>query len=231
MKNTDKNEPLPSGKRQVRKLPKVLVPSTFKTPPKGLPIDFYHPKWFCGLLEAQKKSIPNTQAVAFLPDASESLRPKNQRHEHEKLSDSSFTRKYWDILAEPYGLLEADSSDSGSENDEVRANQQSDSEGEGHDLDDPSPDVSEDEYLDEGEAGQLYDEDFVVDDGEGEDSDEDGDYEDDNDDSDNGTNKDDNNNIQHGSNFNDDVDVDMAPTKYGVNQSLLSMMEEEEDGW
>ncbi|KNZ61163.1 hypothetical protein VP01_1442g1 [Puccinia sorghi] len=57
--------------------------------------------------------------------------------------------------------------------------------------------------------------------------DEDGDYEDD---SDNGTNEDDNNNNQHGSNFNDNVDVDMAPTKYGVNQSLLSMMEEEEDG-
>ncbi|KAA1079345.1 hypothetical protein PGT21_008685 [Puccinia graminis f. sp. tritici] len=231
MKKAAEQDPSTHGKRRIRKLPKTPVPSKYTVAPKGLPIDFYDPQWYQQLSEVQQKTIPNTQMVAFLPNASESLQPKKQRHPDEKLKDSSFNRKYWDMLVGPYGLLGGDSdgsSDSEPEEGEPAANGNGgdDSEGEGHDLDATSPDVSEDEYLDEGEAGDLYDENFVVEDGEGEEDDaEEGEDEDETDDED-----DEDWNEPSGSS-NIDQDVHMSSAKYGVDQKMLGIMEEEEDGW
>jgi hypothetical protein len=94
------------------------------------------------------------------------------------MADSTFTRKYWESLAEPYGLFDSDSSD-GDEAAEENEGGNDDDEGEGIDLTQPSPDNSDDEYHVEGDAGDLYtevDNGFVVDDGEEQDgSDEDDD--------------------------------------------------------
>ncbi|KAA1107491.1 hypothetical protein PGT21_015599 [Puccinia graminis f. sp. tritici] len=95
------------------------------------------------------------------------------------MADSTFTRKYWEVLAEPYGLLDKDSSDDNEGAEEQGGND--DEEGEGIDLTQPSPDNSDDEYHVEGDAGDLYEEEdnnFVVNDGEEEDKtdDEDEDY-------------------------------------------------------
>ncbi|KNZ50235.1 hypothetical protein VP01_4537g1 [Puccinia sorghi] len=137
--------PATNRKRRIRKLTKKeKIMSTYVNPPKGLPIDFYDPDWYHTLPDSQQKLIPNIEPVAFLPDASKSLQPKAMRHEDEKLSDKSFTCKYWEILVEPYGLLNEDSSN-GSGNKESNNhsnNAGTDSEGEGHNLDDPSPDAS-----------------------------------------------------------------------------------------
>ncbi|KAA1076369.1 hypothetical protein PGT21_004472 [Puccinia graminis f. sp. tritici] len=175
MKNAAEQDPSSNQKRRVHQLPRQPVISTFTAAPKRLPIDFYDPSWYHKLVPAQQKTIPDTHNVAFLPDASQSLLPKKQRHPDEKLTDRSFTRKYWDILVEPYGLLGEDSSD---DSDDEEASPEgmakstgNNSEGEGHDLDDESPDESPDEYFEEGEAGDLYD-DFVEDDEEGDDEEE-----------------------------------------------------------
>lgn len=159
------------SRRRVRRLPKTTpVMSSCKIAPKGLPIDFYHPKWFHDLIPAHQHTIPDRKALAFLPDAKKSLLPKAERHPDEKLADSTFTRKYWEILAEPYGLVDGDLSEDESEV-EHREEEEGDDEGEGIDLTQPSPDASDEEYLAEGDAGDLYDDDdFVEDDSnEGED--------------------------------------------------------------
>jgi hypothetical protein len=190
--------------------------STFTAAPKGLPIDFYDPSWYHKLVPAQQKTIPNTQVVAFLPDASQSLLPKKQRHPDEKLTDSSFTRKYWDILVEQYGLLGDDSSDESDDEEEaqgVRSAAANDSEGEGHNLDDESPD----EYFEEGDAGDLYDND-IEDDEEGDDEEE---Y--------NGNDEDDEE--ERYSDTQNTDDVQMKDRSYGVDARTLAIMEEEEDGW
>ncbi|KNZ48850.1 uncharacterized protein VP01_5368g1, partial [Puccinia sorghi] len=43
--------------------------------------------------------------------------PKQQRHPKEKLTDSSFTQKYWDILMEPDRPLDGSSSSDGDDED------------------------------------------------------------------------------------------------------------------
>ncbi|KAA1066525.1 hypothetical protein PGT21_032751 [Puccinia graminis f. sp. tritici] len=153
MKKAAEQDPSSSRKHRICKLPKQPVLSSYTTAPKGLPIDFYDPSWYHQLVPAQQKTIPNTQAVAFLPDASQSLGPKKQRNPDEKLKDSSFTHKYWEIMVEPYGLLGEDSSDEDSDVEEERqvqgtrnaANDSDDDEG--HDLGATSPDESPDEFL------------------------------------------------------------------------------------
>jgi hypothetical protein len=90
-------------------LPKTPILSNYKTAPTKLPIEFYNPKWFLNLTDAQQQSIPSTKAVAFLPNVSKSLKPKKHSHPEEKLTNTSFICKYWDILAKPYGLLEESS--------------------------------------------------------------------------------------------------------------------------
>ncbi|EHS63466.1 uncharacterized protein PGTG_21597 [Puccinia graminis f. sp. tritici CRL 75-36-700-3] len=78
MKNAAEQDPIAkSSRRRVRRLPKNPEMSSYKIAPKGLPIDFYHPKWYHNLVPAQQQSIPNQKALAFLPDANESLLPKD----------------------------------------------------------------------------------------------------------------------------------------------------------
>ncbi|KAH9471667.1 hypothetical protein Pst134EA_005548 [Puccinia striiformis f. sp. tritici] len=226
MKIAAQQDPSSNRKRRVRQLPRQPVISTFTTAPKGVAIDFYDPTWYHNLVPAQQKTIPNSQAVAFLPDASQSLQPKKQRHPDEKLTDSSFTRKYWDILVEPYGLLGEDSSDDSESEEEAqqggKKNSANDSNDEGHNLDDESPDVSSDEYFEEGDAGDLYDA-FLDGDDEEDDEDDEEEYDGQTD-----------NNEDTEEEFDDhrlnSEDVPMKDPKCGVSAGLLAAMEAEEEG-
>ncbi|MBW0475916.1 hypothetical protein O181_015631 [Austropuccinia psidii MF-1] len=142
------------NRRRVRRLPKVPVESTYKAAPKGLPIDFYDPTWYHQLSLSQQSAIPNRTSLAFLPNANESLLPKSMRHPDEKLADSSFTRKYWEVSTEPYGLVGAESSSEESTDEKGL----SEDEAEGIDLTHSTASESDDEYLAEGDAGDLYNE-------------------------------------------------------------------------
>ncbi|KNZ49735.1 hypothetical protein VP01_4821g1 [Puccinia sorghi] len=224
MLNAAGQVPSTRGKRQIRRLPKTgPVLSKFTVSPKGLPIDFYDCQWYCNLSNAQQKIIPNLEAVAFLPDAKQSLAPKQQRHPDQKLTDSSFTCKYWDLLVEPYGLLDGSSSSDGDDEDDTHDKPNNDdSEGEGHDLYATSPDCSEDEYLEEGDAGSQYDDDgFVT----GDNKSKDGDYTDKGDeaeeDSPSGSKRDDL--LDH--------NVSMEENNVGIDPNLLAIMEQEEEVW
>ncbi|KAI9610338.1 hypothetical protein KEM48_002524 [Puccinia striiformis f. sp. tritici PST-130] len=202
MKNAAQQDPSSLRKRRVPQLPRQPVMSTFTAASKGIAIDFYDPSWYHQLVPAQQKTIPNTKAVVFLPDASQSLLPKKQHHPDEKLTDSSFTCKYWDILVEPYGLLADDSSDDDSDNAEGNNGATgNDSEDEGHDLDAKSPDVSADEYFEEGDAD--------------EDEDNDGEEEEE----------------QYSDNDQNDEDVQMQDQHHGVDARTLTILEEDEEGW
>ncbi|MBW0497867.1 hypothetical protein O181_037582 [Austropuccinia psidii MF-1] len=141
------------SRRRVRRLPKTPIKSTYKAAPKGLPIDYYDPGWYHQLTPAQQNTIPNRGALAFLQNANDSLLPKKERHPDERLADSSFTRKYWEVLAEPYGLVGGESSSEDVEEEESA----SDDEGEGINLTHSIPDISDEEFLAEGDAGSLYD--------------------------------------------------------------------------
>ncbi|MBW0540996.1 hypothetical protein O181_080711 [Austropuccinia psidii MF-1] len=76
------------------------------------------------------------------------------RHPDEKLADSSFTRKYWEVSTEPYGLVGAKSSSEESTDEKGL----SEDEAEGIDLTHSTASESDDEYLAEGDAGDLYNE-------------------------------------------------------------------------
>ncbi|MBW0497880.1 hypothetical protein O181_037595 [Austropuccinia psidii MF-1] len=70
----------------------------------------------------QKTLTADVFNVAFLPDASESLR--GTQHPNERLGDRNFTQKYWDQLIEPYDIShkisnEEDLDTSGDSNDEI----------------------------------------------------------------------------------------------------------------
>ncbi|MBW0557884.1 hypothetical protein O181_097599 [Austropuccinia psidii MF-1] len=71
-------------------------------PPKGLPIDFYNPSWFNNCPPGQKTTVADAFNVAFLPDASQSIR--GIQHPDERLNDQNFTEKYWEKCAEAYDL-------------------------------------------------------------------------------------------------------------------------------
>ncbi|POW00188.1 hypothetical protein PSTT_13300 [Puccinia striiformis] len=203
MKNAAQQDPSSSRKRRVPQLPRQPVMSTFTAASKGIAIDFYDPSWYHQLVPAQQKTIPNTKAVVFLPDASQSLLPKKQHHPDEKLTDSSFTCKYWDILVEPYGLLADDSSDDDSDNAEGNNGATgNDSEDEGHDLDAKSPDDAK-----EGYNGNGTDED--------EDEDNNGEEEEE----------------QYSDNDQNDEDVQMQDQHHGVDARTLTILEEDEEGW
>ncbi|KAH9467227.1 hypothetical protein Pst134EB_002250 [Puccinia striiformis f. sp. tritici] len=187
LKASEQNPSAQGSRRRIRRLPRTPVMSTSLVAPKGLAIDYYGPKWYNELDLAQQKKIPNRSILAFLRNASESLQPKDERHPDEKLSTRSFTKKYWEVLAEPYGLVLGDSSDSDDDDPDGKGGNHggSDKEGEGIDLTAPSDD-SGDEFYEEGDAGSLYDDDdggegFVNDEDEEEDN-EDEDDEDDEDD-------------------------------------------------
>lgn len=170
MKTAAESDPLAKrSRRRVRRPPKTPVPSVYTAAPKGLPIDFYHPRWYHKLPDSHKRSIPDRTSLAFLPDAKQSLIPKPNKHPDEYLKDSTFTRKYWEVLAEPYGLAGGDSSES-----EEASQEEENSDEEGIDLTQPSPDASDDEFYKEGDAGDLYDQedDFVASDDEEEGSNE-----------------------------------------------------------
>ncbi|KNZ62463.1 hypothetical protein VP01_1267g4 [Puccinia sorghi] len=169
------NQSRPTAMMSLMQLSKTLAKTSlpFKMAPKGLPIDFYSPKWFLGLVYSQQQSIRDMTHIGLLPNAKQSLLPKPHTHPDEKLADSTFTKKYWEVVAEPYGLLDLDSSDN--EADGSVQHNQSDEEGEGIDLTQPSDGSESDDFYKEGEEGDLYDEEedgFVVSgsgEGEGED--------------------------------------------------------------
>ncbi|MBW0588768.1 hypothetical protein O181_128483, partial [Austropuccinia psidii MF-1] len=94
-----------SGKtssRRERIIPHEPLKSVGTRVPKGLPIDFYDPSWFNSRSAGQKTITADAFNVAFLPDASQSLR--GAQHPDERLGDRKFTDKYWDILIEPYDI-------------------------------------------------------------------------------------------------------------------------------
>lgn len=139
-----------TARRRIRKLPKVLVLSEFKRPPKNLSIDYYDPSWFNQLLPDQKRSIANIDTVTFLPNAAQSL--SAVLHPDEKLGDKVFAGKYCDILVEPYELsdeeedFEDHDKDSGSD---TSIDLEAESDGEDEDED-------ESDAYSEGNYGDLY---------------------------------------------------------------------------
>ena len=136
-------------------------------------------------------------------------------------------------MVEPYGLLEAKSSACNNKSDN-KAEDSSDwdnsnSESKGHDLYATSPDVLEDEYHEEGDAGSLYNEDgFVTRNNNGNENQDDDnqDNEKDGKDEDSG----DKDWHEEGVNYEQDGDIAMK-TNYGVSQAMLNIMEENEEGW
>ncbi|MBW0535607.1 hypothetical protein O181_075322, partial [Austropuccinia psidii MF-1] len=132
MVQAERNEGSITRKR-TRCLPKIPIESTIVKPPKGLPIDFYSIKWFKKLEHSQKEAMADCNNVAFLLTPEECLKPK--RHPDEKISDKNFSKKYRDIVVEPYELQEFESDESAKE----------ESKGESIDLEGPSPDCSEEE--------------------------------------------------------------------------------------
>jgi hypothetical protein len=140
---------------RVQRLPWEPVMSSYTTAPRKLPIDFYELRWCKELSPALQETIPNTENMVFLPNASKSLLPKGQRHPDESASDKTFTLLYYKTLAEPYGLVGSPTSEDEDSGDDQK--EEYGSKGEGIDLDGPSPDASEDEgFYEEGDAGDLY---------------------------------------------------------------------------
>ncbi|KNZ50724.1 hypothetical protein VP01_4273g2 [Puccinia sorghi] len=131
MKDAAGQKPLAKMFRgRTRRLPKKPEMSKFKLATKGLSIDFYSPKWY-------HKLLPNLYSQKL----------------KDKLADSTFTKKYWEVLAEPYGLVGPGSSD---EEESASKDGDLDGEGEGIDLTQPSPNASKNEFLEEGDTGSLY---------------------------------------------------------------------------
>ncbi|MBW0469787.1 hypothetical protein O181_009502 [Austropuccinia psidii MF-1] len=90
--------------------------------PRGLLIDFYDPSWFNSHTAGHKTLTADAFNVAFLPNASESLR--GIQHPNERLGDWNFTQKYWDQIIEPYDIShklsnEEDLDTSGDSDDEI----------------------------------------------------------------------------------------------------------------
>ncbi|KAG0147850.1 hypothetical protein CROQUDRAFT_42195 [Cronartium quercuum f. sp. fusiforme G11] len=142
------------------RLPKMPVPSTFKSPPTQLPIDFYSPSWYNNLPPGQKEKWVDSTHVALLPNAAQSLKPIP--HPDESLSGSKFSKKYYEQKIRVYQvpvveeLTEEHLDKTGDLDccDEVLDDNE-----EGIDLQQPSDgeDADEDEYYAEGEFGDLYD--------------------------------------------------------------------------
>ncbi|MBW0542805.1 hypothetical protein O181_082520 [Austropuccinia psidii MF-1] len=91
-----------SGHRRLREVPPIQSNSIGTRVPKRLPIDFYDPEWYNSRTAGKKTISADTFNVAFLPDASMSIR--GNQHPDEKLNDRRFSEKYWDQLIEPYDI-------------------------------------------------------------------------------------------------------------------------------
>lgn len=139
-----------ASRRRVRRLPKEPRPSAFKRAPVNLPINFYDPTWFKSLSPAQKQIMVDGQNVALLPDARHSLLP--DRHPDEKLSNTRFTAKYLDILAEPYELSDGE----GGDEDEIEDEEDEDEEDDNEAIE-VDEEEEEDDLFEEGDCGDLYD--------------------------------------------------------------------------
>ncbi|MBW0535668.1 hypothetical protein O181_075383 [Austropuccinia psidii MF-1] len=70
--------------------------------PKGLPINFHDPSWFNSRSAGQKTLTADAFNIAFLPDASQSLR--GIQHSDDRLGDKKFTSKYWDQVIYHYNI-------------------------------------------------------------------------------------------------------------------------------
>ncbi|KAG0147419.1 hypothetical protein CROQUDRAFT_91493 [Cronartium quercuum f. sp. fusiforme G11] len=148
-----------TSQKHVRWLPKTPVPSTFKSPPTQLPIDFYSPSWYNNLPPGQKKKWVNSTHVVLLPDAAQSL--KLIPHPDESLSGSKFSKKYYEQKIRVYQVPvveELTKEHLGKTGDLDCHDKVLDDDEEGIDLQQPSDgeDVDEDEYYAEGEFGDLY---------------------------------------------------------------------------
>ncbi|MBW0474921.1 hypothetical protein O181_014636 [Austropuccinia psidii MF-1] len=108
------------GKQSRRRIRIEVDPpevSPYSQPPKGLPIDFYNSKWFNDCPIGEKTVLANSFKVAFLPNASQSIR--GIQHPDERLSDRKFTEKYWEKCTASYDLShEISKEDDGLESDE-----------------------------------------------------------------------------------------------------------------
>ncbi|KAA1137529.1 hypothetical protein PGTUg99_011743 [Puccinia graminis f. sp. tritici] len=142
------------GRKRVRKLPKVPVPSEFIKPPIGLPLDFYHRGWIKSLKESDQRRIPDSESVAFLPDAKLSLLPT--KVPDEKLGDKAFCAKFRDLIVEPYGLSFLHGNQESSE-DEDNSSDSDDIEVDTEDNKEEEEEEEESLFLDEGDYGDLYD--------------------------------------------------------------------------
>lgn len=140
-----------ASRRRIRKLPKVPIASEFKRAPRNLPIEFYDPTWFKQLAPGQKRLMVDSENVALLPDASQSLLPT--RHVDEKLSDARFTAKYLDAITEPYELTDEEGEEVEDEEDE----EEEDEDEELNSQDEEAKEEEDDGLFDEGECGGLYD--------------------------------------------------------------------------
>ncbi|KAG0148177.1 hypothetical protein CROQUDRAFT_90508 [Cronartium quercuum f. sp. fusiforme G11] len=136
-----------------RLLPKTPAVLEFKCAPKNLPIDFYNPNWFKELNPAQKQLIADAENVTFLPDASQSLLPT--RHPDKQLGDAKFTAKYLDVFLEVYDLSD-DKGEGFAGTDENEDSGQSD-ESLDSDVEAKENDEEESEFYEEGQYGDLYD--------------------------------------------------------------------------
>ncbi|MBW0523378.1 hypothetical protein O181_063093 [Austropuccinia psidii MF-1] len=83
------------------------------------------------LSHAQKQIMADCKNVAFLLVPEEALKAK--QHPDEKFSDKNFSKKYQDVVVEPYYLIEFESEPSDEEDDEDNS----------IDLDVPRPNESE----------------------------------------------------------------------------------------
>ncbi|KAA1075509.1 hypothetical protein PGTUg99_019153 [Puccinia graminis f. sp. tritici] len=144
------------GRKRVRKLPKAPMASTFTKPPIGLPLDFYHCGWIKSLKETDQRLIPDSESVAFLPDAKLSLLPT--RVPDEKLGDQAFCAKFRDLLVEPYGLNFLNGNKSDSSDDDSADGDNDDIEVDEDDTDQNEEEAEAEEslFLDEGDYGELY---------------------------------------------------------------------------
>ncbi|MBW0593883.1 hypothetical protein O181_133598, partial [Austropuccinia psidii MF-1] len=105
-----------------RLVPNKPVTSICNRVQRSLPIDFYDPSWFNSCTARQKTLTDDLFNVAFLPDASESLR--GIQNPNERLGDRNFTQKHWDQLLEPNDIShkttnEEDLKTSGDSNNEI----------------------------------------------------------------------------------------------------------------
>lgn len=163
-----------AAQKRVRKLPRVPQQSKLKSPPVQLPLDFYDPKWYNALTASQKEKFVKNSQVALLPNAAQSLIPAPNTHPDEKISGLKFNKKYYDKLKLPYHINTAgDDSDEDSSgpltrgdqtNHDEEMNDSIDLEGTSEGSDDEDK-AANDLFYEDGDFGELYDEEEEEEDG------------------------------------------------------------------